>query len=290
LTDLLSQSFRLPDGRTLMVAEYGAPNGNPIFYFHGLAGSRLEPAVLDGNDLVKAGVRMIAPDRPGMGGSDFQPGRGFSQWTADIVALADRLGLGKFALLGVSGGGGYVSACARLIHDRLSAAVIVSGAGPMNSPEARAALQPMNRLMWGIAARSVWLMGLFLNVTKSMQNDPAKVRQQMLNSMPAVEKAFFEKPGRLEAFIASGLESMRQGVRGVAWDTHLYAIPWDFRMEEIRFPVRLLHGEADLNVPVAVARQVAAAIPGCQATFYPGETHLSLLVNHLDEAITTLAT
>jgi pimeloyl-ACP methyl ester carboxylesterase len=290
LTDLLSQSFRLPDGRTLMVAEYGAPNGNPIFYFHGLAGSRLEPAVLDGNDLVKAGVRMIAPDRPGMGGSDFQPGRGFSQWTADIVALADRLGLGKFALLGVSGGGGYVSACARLIPDRLSAAVIVSGAGPMNSPEARAALQPMNRLMWGIAARSVWLMGLFLNVTKSMQNDPAKVRQQMLNSMPAVEKAFFEKPGRLEAFIASGLESMRQGVRGVAWDTHLYAIPWDFRMEEIRFPVRLLHGEADLNVPVAVARQVAAAIPGCQATFYPGETHLSLLVNHLDEAITTLAT
>jgi len=48
-----------------------------------------------------------------------------------------------------------------------------------------------------------------------------------------------------------------------------------------------LHGEADLNVPVAVARKVAAAIPGCQATFYPGEGHFSTVANHLDEVINT---
>lgn len=290
MTDLLSQSFRLPDGRTLTYAEYGAPNGKPVLYFHGLAGSRLEPAVLDNNDLQKAGIRMIACDRPGLGDLDFQPGRGFSHWPADMVVFADRLGLDKFAVLGVSGGGGYISACARLIPDRLTAAVIVSGAGRMDTPEARASLPVMNRLMWGIAGRSVRLMGLFLNVTKSVQGDPAKIRQQMMSSMPPVERAFFEKPGRLEAFIASGLESMRQGVRGVAWDTHLYARPWDFRLEEICFPVRLLHGEADLNVPAAVARKVAATIPGCQATFYPGEGHISLLANHLDEVIFTLAT
>jgi pimeloyl-ACP methyl ester carboxylesterase len=272
-----------------MYAEYGAPNGKPIFYFHGLAGSRLEAALLDEDVLVKAGLRVIACDRPGMGGSDFQAGRGFSHWTADTVTLADRLGLGKFGVLGVSGGGGYVSACARLIPERLSAAVIVSGAGPMDSPEARASLPAMNRLMWGIAGRSVRLMSLFLNVTKSLQGDPAKIRSQMMSSMPPAEKAFFEKPGRLEAFITSGLESMRQGTRGVAWDTHLYAIPWDFHMEEIRFPVRLLHGEGDLNVPVAVARKVAASIPGCQATFYPGEGHIPLLANHLDEIVMALA-
>jgi pimeloyl-ACP methyl ester carboxylesterase len=287
--DLLSQPFRLPDGRTLTYAEYGDPNGIPVLYFHGLAGSRLEPAVLDENDLVKAGIRMIACDRPGMGGSDYQPGRGFSHWPVDIVTLTDRLGLEKFAVIGLSGGAGYVSACARLIPDRLSAAVIVSGAGPMDSPEARASLPTANRLMWGIAGRSVALMGLFLYVTKSMQGDPAKIREQMMRSMPPAEKAFFEKPGRLEAFLASGLESMRHGVRGVAWDTHLYSCPWDFRMEEICFPVRLLHGEADLNVPAAVARKVASSIPGCQATFYPGEGHITLLANHLDEVFITLA-
>ena len=144
--------------------------------------------------------------------------------------------------------------------------------------------------MWWLAGRSVRLTGLFLNLTKSLQSDPAKIRQQMMSSMPPAEKAFFEKPGRLEAFIASGLESMRQGVRGVAWDTHLCARPWDFRLEEVCFPVRLLHGEADLNVPVAVARKVAADIPGCQATFYPGEGHISILANHLDEVFISLAT
>ncbi len=290
MTDLLSQSLRLPEGRTLMYAEYGVPNGLPIFYFHGLAGSRLEAGVMDGDVLEKAGVRLIACDRPGMGGSDFQPGRGFSHWPADIIALADRLGLGKFAVLGVSGGGGYVSACARRIPERLSAAVIISGAGYMDSPEARASFPVMNRLMWGLAGRSVRLTGLFLKLTISAQRDPAKISEQMMRSMPPAERAFFEKPGRLEAFISSGLEFMRQGTRGVAWDMHLYAIPWDFRMEEICFPVRLLHGEADLNVPVAVARQVAATIPGCQAIYYPGETHMSMVASHLDDVIIALGT
>ena len=289
MADLLSQSFRLSDGRTLAYAEYGAPSGKPVFYFHGQSGSRLEPVMLDTNDFERAGIRLIACDRPGMGGSDFQPGRGFSHWPVDIVALADSLGLGKFGIFGVSGGGGYVSVCARLIPDRLSAAVIVSGAGCMDSPEARACLPVMNRLMWGLAARSARLIGLFLTLTiPKAQGDVAKIRKQMMRSMPPVEAAVFEKTGRLEAFMASGAESIRQGIQGIAWDVHLCARPWDFRLEEISFPVRLLHGEADLNVPVAVARKVAATIPDCQATFYPGEGHFSTVANHLAEVIIAL--
>jgi pimeloyl-ACP methyl ester carboxylesterase len=289
MTDLISQSFRLPNGRTLAYAEYGAHNGKPVFYFHGLPGSRLDLALLDGKDLEKAGVRMLACDRPGIGASDFQPGRGFSHWPADMAAFADRLGLAKFAVLGVSGGGGYVSACARLIPDRLSAAVIISGAGLMDSPEARAGLPLMGWLLWWLAARSLPLTVLLLNLTRPRNlGDPDKIRRQLKRSMSPNEAAFFDKPGRLEAFMASTLECVRPGVRGMAWDTHLCARPWDFRLEEIRFPVRLLHGEADRNIPVAVARKVAAAIPGCQATFYPGEGHLSMLANHLEQVIMSL--
>jgi pimeloyl-ACP methyl ester carboxylesterase len=271
MTDLSSQSLRLADGRTLAYAEYGAPEGKPAFYFHGSAGSRLEPAMLDGEALKKAGIRLIAPDRPGMGGSDFQPGRGYSHWPADIVALADSLGLGKFGVFGVSGGAGYASVCARAIPERLSGAVVASGAGQMDSPEARAGLPFMGRLTCGLAARSVRLTALLLSLTKpNLQADVAKIRQQLRRSMPPEEAAIFEEPGRLEAFMASAAESMRPGVDGIAWDTHLCARPWDFRLEEIRFPVRLLHGEADRNVPVAVARKVAGH-PGLQATYYPGE-------------------
>jgi len=282
----ISQSFRLPDGRTITYAEYGDPNGKPVFYFHGQSGSRLEPAILDANVFGKAGIRLIACDRPGMGGSDFQSGRGFSHWSVDIVALADSLRLGKFGIFGVSGGGGYVSACARWIPDRLTAAVIVSGAGQMDAPDTRACLPVMNRLMWGLAARSARLIGLLLTLTiPKAQVDISKVRKQMMRSLPPVEAVVFEKPGRLEAFMASGAESMRHGIHGIAWDTHICARPWDFRLEEIRFPVRLLHGEADLNVPVGIARKVTAAIPGCQATFYPGEGHFSTVINHFDEAM-----
>ena len=290
MADLLAQAFQLPDGRTLAYAEYGPPGGKPVFYFHGLPGSRLDPVML-AEDLENAGIRMIAPDRPGIGSSDFQPGRGFSHWPLDITALADNLGLEKFGVFGVSGGGGYVSACARFIPDRLTAAVIVSGAGHMNSPEARAGFPLLGWLSWWLAARSVGLMALFLNLTRPRNlGDPDKIRQQMKRSMPASEAAFLEKPGRLEAFMASTVECTRQGVRGLAWEAHLYARPWDFRLEEIRFPIRLLHGEADLNVPVGVARKVAAAIPSCQATFYPGEGHLSTLANHLDDIFFILCT
>lgn len=285
----ISQSFRLPDGRAITYAEYGDPDGKPVFYFHGQSGSRLEPAMLDANVFGKADIRLIACDRPGMGGSDFQPGRGFSQWPVDIAALADSLGVGKFGVFGVSGGGGYVSACARWIPDRLRAAVIVSGAGQMDAPDTRACLPVMNRLMWGLAARSARLIGLLLTLTiPKGQIDIVRVRKQMLRSMPSEEAVVFEKPGRLEAFMASGTESMRQGIQGIAWDTHICARPWDFRLEEIHFPVRLLHGEADMNVPVAVARKVAATIPGCQATFYPGEGHFSTAVNHFDEVMNAL--
>ena len=81
---LSSSSMRLLDGRTLSYAEYGVPGGKPVFYFHGLAGSRLEPAMLDADDLEGAGIRLIACDRPGMGASDFQSGRGFHHTPADF--------------------------------------------------------------------------------------------------------------------------------------------------------------------------------------------------------------
>jgi pimeloyl-ACP methyl ester carboxylesterase len=291
MTLLLSQSIRLPDERILAYAEYGVPDGKPVFYFHGAAGSRLEPVMLGDEELYKAGIRLIACDRPGMGMSDFQPRRGFRQWPVDIAILADKLGLEKFGVFGISGGGGYVSACARFIPERLSAAVIASGAGRMDSPEARAGLPFNGRLMWGLAARSVRLTGLLLNLTKpNVQADVAKIREQMMRNMPPGEAVIFETPGRLEAFMTSAAESMRQGVHGIAWDTHLCARPWDFNLEEICFPVHLLHGEADMNVPVAVARKVAAAIPGCQSTFYPGEGHFSTIANHLNEIFEILFT
>ncbi len=118
----------LPDNRRLAYAEYGDPNGHPVFYFHGGGTSRLEPLLLGDEVFIRLGLRLIAPDRPGIGQSDFQPNRRFSDWTKDVTFLADALGLDKFSVLGVSSGGGYTAACAAKIPHRLYSAMIVSGA------------------------------------------------------------------------------------------------------------------------------------------------------------------
>ena len=85
--------IRLDDGRTLSYGEYGDPHAEPVFYFHGWPGSRHE-----GQLIAHPGLRVIAPERPGMGGSDFQPGRTLLDWADDVVKLADGLGLPRFGV------------------------------------------------------------------------------------------------------------------------------------------------------------------------------------------------
>ena len=71
----LHQQIRLQDGRGLGYAEYGAPEGLPLFYFHGFPGSRLDYLFFDaGKAAMEAKARVIAADRPGYGLSGFQRG------------------------------------------------------------------------------------------------------------------------------------------------------------------------------------------------------------------------
>src|SRR4030042_1974723 len=129
----MDSSIVLWDGRHLAYAEYGDPRGKPVFLFHGIPGSRIFRPPPD--DLTAAnGVRLITVDRPGYGGSDFQPGRRILEWPADVCALADVLGLERFAVCGHSAGGPYVLACAAFIPQRLTAAGVISGLGPVDAP------------------------------------------------------------------------------------------------------------------------------------------------------------
>src|SRR5262245_28757373 len=107
----LENHLVLPDGRKLAYAEFGDPDGLPVLYCHGSPGSRLEPLLIGDERLRQAGLRVIAPDRPGMGGSDFQRGRRLTDWPADVVRLADHLRLPRFAILGNSGGGPFAAVC-----------------------------------------------------------------------------------------------------------------------------------------------------------------------------------
>ena len=119
----------LSDGRILGYAEYGDSLGFPMFYFHGGQESRLSSQFMD-STTIKLNIRLICPDRPGIGLSTFQANRTFLNWANDIAQLADSLGLVKYSVVGLSGGAPHVLSC--LIADslRIEKASIISGATP----------------------------------------------------------------------------------------------------------------------------------------------------------------
>ena len=120
-----NSTITLPDGRRLGCAEYGDPDAMPVLYCHGFPSCRLEPSMLP-----VSGIRLIALDRPGYGLSDPLPGRTLLDWPRDVAAAADALGLGRFAVAGVSGGAPYAAACAALLKDRVMGLALICGIAP----------------------------------------------------------------------------------------------------------------------------------------------------------------
>ena len=82
--------INLKDGRKLAYAEYGALAGKPLFFFHGWPVSRLSGRIAK-KAAKKLGIRIISPDRPGYGLSDFKKDRKLLDWAKDVLELADRL-------------------------------------------------------------------------------------------------------------------------------------------------------------------------------------------------------
>jgi pimeloyl-ACP methyl ester carboxylesterase len=113
-TPRVDDRIALPDGRLLAYAEFGDPDGRPVLFLHGTPGYRLNIWATDA-ELRSAGVRLVAPDRPGVGRSTPQPDRRLLDWADDIHHLADTLGLERFALVGFSNGGPHAAACAHTL-------------------------------------------------------------------------------------------------------------------------------------------------------------------------------
>ena len=269
----------LPDNRQLAYAEYGNPNGHPVFYFHGGGTSRLEPLLLGDEAFIHLGLRLIAPDRPGIGQSDFQLNRGFSDWTKDVTCLADVLGLNKFSVLGVSSGGGYVAACTAKIPDRLHSAMIVSGAWEFTTADL------WQHKRWGLMLIKYfpWLYQASMKLTQRLVNGPPdKLLTTFQKTLPAADYAVLKSPGRIKRICEALNEGLRSGTRGTAYDLQLYFGNWDFSLDEIRMPLTLFYGEEDRNVPLELVKRTAATLPTAKLVIYPNEGHISVVVNQIE--------
>ena len=280
--------LRLADGRTLACLELGDPSGPPVLYFHGYPGSRLEARVA-APAARQLGLRLLAVDRPGFGQSTFQPGRRIGGWAADIGALADQLALGRFSIVGVSGGGPYALACAAALSNRLARVALVCPLGPLDVAGGKAGMLTQDRLMLTLAAHAAPLgRGVVHMLAHWMRQEPDRYLRFMMAGMGSPDRDLFADPWYRGVMLESTAEALRQGGRGAAWELTLIARPWDFRLQDVQMPVALWQGLVDQILPAAMARRLAAALPACNPRYLPGEGHLSLVVRHIGEVLAEL--
>lgn len=279
------QTIELADGRTLGYAEYGDPTGRPVFFFHGTPGTRhLGRAT---HSIARThGLRLLCPDRPGFGLSDFQPDRSIPGWPADVVELADALGLERFGVIGVSGGGPYAAACARFIPERLAGVALVAGVGPFDAPGATRGMAWPNRIMFGLARWLPRLVGaLTASMMKQARSEPDKFFTKMKASLPEPDQRVLERPEMREAMLASMDAARPDSARAIAQEMSLLIRPWGFELRDIRPEVHLFQGEQDRNVSPNMGRFQAEQIPSCQAHFYPNEGHVSVFANRGEDIL-----
>jgi len=292
-SDRTQQTFQLPSGHTLGYAEYGDPQGKPLFYFHGWPSSRIEFGGYKGDEIAKRlNVRVIAPDRPGFGLSSYQPHYRFTDWPQDVSRLADHLGFDRFAIVGYSASSPYTLACAYALSDRLTALGVISGvAQPFSVPGATTGMPTI--MLWTTARihpRLTWFMfNMMKNTIANAPRDqlPKSAKQAM---MAEADFEFIKShPYAMAANMDGGTEALHQGGLGPAEAGALYWKPWGFRLEDIRMMVHVWHGEDDLNAPFAAHGKVLAQrLPNVEAKFYPGEGHISLIHKYLETIIQTL--
>ena len=276
---------RLADGTEVGYAEVGTPDGHPVLHLHGTPGSRLEVGIPAARRAAEdLGVRLIAPDRPGVGLSPF---RRFSlrDYPQLVRGFADALGLDRFAVTGVSSGGKYACACAWGLPERVTRAVLASSTCSFDLPGAKTTWSRDDRLVYTLAGRAPWLLRLvFAKFTHDVRRDPTAVFSMMKNLGPA-DQEILGRPDFRRAFAANVAEAFRQGSRGPAHDYTLEARPWGVPTGQIRVPIEIWHGEDDRLVSPQASRILAAALPGAITHFVPGEGHLLLAGNHAKAAL-----
>lgn len=278
--------IRLADGRWLAYREYGQIHGPLVFYFHGTPGSRLELALCD-EESCCSGARVIAVDRPGMGGSSYQCGRRILDWPCDIEQLAAALGYSesRFGIVGLSGGAPYAAACAAKIPHRLTHVAIVSGHTPLGACGTCPGNQ--DQLIELVSRRQRLGKLAFKVIGKRLRKKPDKVIEKISKKWTAADrKLILCNPKHYRNLIANMREAIRCGPQGLVTDIDLLARNWGFCLSNIEgVQVSLWQGGCDRIVTPSMAHYFQKQIAGSELTIDPKAGHVTMFKNHATEIL-----
>lgn len=281
--------LRLPDGRHLAYTAYGLREGRPVYFFHGFPGSRLQ-AALGHEQAVEAGVCLVAFDRPGFGRSDWVDAPSVDHVIADVSHLADHLGHRRFAALGISCGGPYALASARLMPTRVTGVGLLAGMGPMNLPSLRADQMPLLRFMFAAARTWPWFMAPLLLLDRAMfRRDAVRAVEMLSKALPEPDRLLLARDARVRQRFGDSLaEAYRQGIRASLAEARRIATQGVAQLRDITCPVHVYQGSADRHVPVAMGQYLASHLPAGRLHLRLEEGHLSIVTRCFAECLQSL--
>ena len=269
-----------PDGRMLAYEETGDPEGAAVFLLHGTPGCRLSGLHPERARIAHAGLRLITYDRPGYGRSSRHRGRRVADCVGDVTAIANALGIERFAVSGGSGGGPHALAVGARLPERVTRVACDVGAAPYDAPDLdwSAGMDEVNlrELEWTLAGEETLTTELgreARDVLERVEEDPDALFTGI--ELSHSDRVVLERPDVREVLRASTREMFAQGVSGWVDDDIAFIAPWGFDVSEITVPVEIRYGEGDVLVPAAHGRWLARHVPGASVTVQQDHGHLS---------------
>ncbi|MET0346957.1 MAG: alpha/beta hydrolase [Methyloceanibacter sp.] len=272
-TERSSQILRLADGRRIGFAEYGDPDGQPVLAIHGTPGSRLMFALTDAPARERR-LRIVAPERPGYGLSDFQLQRSLAEAASDLEQCANALGLRRFALIGVSGGGPYAVAAAAAMPRRIALLALINPVGPIAECDRRIRISKAHRLIFNRLGRSDAACTVFFwPLRRLVHSAPGLAYRVLQLRVPASDRTVLARDEVRVSLQAALREGLRPGIDGARQDLRLYCGKWQLSLRDIDVPAILWQGSDDAIVPPGAAYDLAETLPNCRLDVIQGGGH-----------------
>jgi pimeloyl-ACP methyl ester carboxylesterase len=221
---------------------------------------------------------LIGIERPGTGLSSKHRHRRMLDWAVDVEGFLDVQDVDRFAVVGLSGGGPFVLACAAHLPSRMVAGAVLGGIGPTRGTEAAPGytrvLPPFEPILSHLSGAAGEVVSFVLRPLTTTVSGPAFALYANVIS-PECDRPVLKRPDMKEAFLYDLTIAARTGVRAAINDLVLFGRDWGFRLSEIRVPIRFWHGDADMIVPLSHGVHQAGLVPDSGLTVVPGGGHFS---------------
>ncbi len=265
-------TISLADGRELEVVEVGDKN-NPVIVVHN--GTPVLPGFLSTQIEVALakGLRLVTYGRPGYGKSSRHHGRDVASAAIDTAELADILGIGKFATIGISGGGPHALACAALLGNRVIGVACVSGIAP---------IAPYDENELDLEGEAVLRTDLETQVPPLGTINPEDLVKHLKSELCPADVACFDGVFGIE-LAKMFIDGMQHGIEGWLDDTLAFTKSWGFDLSDIIAPVQVWQGADDQMVPHTHGKWLFENIPDAETHLLNNEGHISTFFKSLTD-------